>query len=178
MSSPQTWQVVIQKQIGAEYFVNDYYVQATGLSQARTAGLAIVDVEKILHRNIVSFISMRIRLHPTTGQGTVYALSGTGTDPVDAYMPLFNVVRVDFACDFGRPGRKYYRLPIPVPGQVNGVLTTAYRTGLQTTVNQLITGNYGLCKPNGQAFIAAAVMAPVGMHQTRRGSKRKLKPII
>jgi hypothetical protein len=178
MSSPQTYQVVIQKLLGTEYFVNDYNVQAASLDDARLAGLAIVDVEKLLHRNVVSFVNMRVRLSPTTGQGTVYPLTGTGADAVDGYLPLFNVVRADFACDFGRPGRKYYRLPIPIGGQSSGILGGTYRSDLQAIANQLITGGYGLCKPNGQPFIAVAIQASVGMHQLRRGSRKRTQPII
>lgn len=178
MSSPQTWQVVIQKQLGSEYFVNDYHVQATSPTDAKIKGLQIVEIEKDVHRNIVAFVNMRVRLAPSTGQGTIYPLSGAGDDPIGAYLSLFNVIRVDLAPEFGRVGRKYLRLPIPVAGVNNGNLTPEYRLSLQTGYTVPLLNLGFVCKPNGQVFLSGAVQTAVGMRQLRRGSKRRLQPII
>lgn len=178
MSTPQTWQVVIQKVMDGEYFVNDYHVQAASPTAAKIEALKIVEIEKDIFTVRVGFINFRVRSAASTGQGTVYPLTGAGTVGVTDYYPLYATVRVDLAPEFGRVGRKYLRPPLGMSGgDGKGGLSTAAQTFYRDNYCIPLIALGTVCKPNGQPFVSAGVHPLIQMRQLRRGSKRKA-PII
>jgi hypothetical protein len=178
LSTPQTWQVVIQKQYGTEYYVNDYHVQADSAQAAAVQAELIVEIERAVHATTVSFINYRVKNAASSAQGTVYPIGESGLNPAGAMMPLYNTVRVDMAVEVGRPGRKYLRLPIQMAASSNGQFNSDF-LNFMLDFYCLPLQNLGtVCKPNGQLFTLIRPVASVQMRQIRRGSKRRLQPII
>lgn len=173
------YQVVIQKSLGTEFWVNDYTVDASSADGARVKGLQIADLEKVIHHNDVLFTSMRVRLNINLGeQGTVYTLSFHGTGGDYGYAPLFNVARIDMSPTLGRPGRKYLRLPCPTASIVGGRWAQSSLDSINDAYCIPLQNLGGIVKPNGQVITVIRMNSVVGMRQLRRGSKRRLEPII
>lgn len=178
MSFGGIWQIDIQKNLGTEWWTNVYFSNASSLAAAKTVGDNLVSLEKLIHGNVVSFTQMRVRPYPSGGQqGTVFQLTGVGAVGVGDYLPLFNVARVTLTVAAGRPSRKYYRLPVGEADQAGGVWTTPKLTSLNTSLAGLVTTS-NVTDESGNVFISATVVPNVGMRQLRRGSKRKVTPVI
>lgn len=174
------YQIDVQGVLGTEYFTNVWHVNASGYAQALGWADAIAEVTADQSHADVVIDKARVALYPLNGgQGTVrsYALQG-GQGNYD-YLPLWNVVRIDYQPALGRPSRKYMRFPVNEGVQVKGVLSAgqvaAYQAGFVNGIGQQVTG---LCDIHGQPFVDARVFATVGMRQLRRGSKRRTQPII
>lgn len=178
LSTPQTYQIVIQKFLNGEYWVNDYHVQAASPSEAHTRGLAIVAIERSVHKVITAFVNMRVRNAAGGGQGTVYPLGLFGQAGVDDYFPLYCTVRVDMSPEFGRVGRKYLRLPLEEGGATNGTLTASTINFINQSYATPLANLAYVCKPNGQDFVAASAVPGLQMRQLRRGTRRRTQPII
>jgi hypothetical protein len=173
------YQIVIQKALGTEYWVNDYHVDVASFDAARTAGQQIAAIERDNSHGQVSFINYRVKIvSDIITQGTIFPLGYNGTGGDYEYLPLFNVIRVDMAPDQGRPGRKYYKLPVPEGGQSNGQLTTATITNVNNGLCLPLLNLGVLCKSNGDNFTSIACNPRVGMRQLRRGSRRRQTPVI
>jgi hypothetical protein len=174
-----TYQIDIEKQLGTERWTNVYYVTAASANAATTLGGFIVTAEKQLHMTQVSFVQMRVRPMPVgSGEGTTSPLTGTGVRIGSDFLPLFNVIRVDFRVDSGRPSRKYYRAPVDDGDTTQGVLNTASRDFFQAQVNTMLANVPELVDVDGQPWISGTVHNFVGMRQLRRGSKRKATGIL
>lgn len=176
--SSNVWQIVIQKQFQTEYFVNDYHVIAASFAEALDYANDIVAAEKAIFRQSVAFVNMRIKQAVAVTQGTVVPIGGTGSQPVATYLPLYVTARVDFSPAVGRPGRKYLRLPVVSQGTDGQNLTSAAITSIVDNYLNPILGLGVVCKPNADIFVSGGVFAPLQMRQIRRGSKRRLQPII
>lgn len=174
------FQVDIQKNLDTEYWTNVYHVQAADRAEAATIADDILSAERSIHQTRVVFPSMRIAPYPGPSEGTIVVVGLTGGAPNDPYLPLFNVLRVDFSTPVGRPSRKYYRIPIPESVQENGVLSTSFQTDFSTAYNLAMAPLYGgqLVDVDGQPLTFGRLIPNVGMRQLRRGSKRRLEPVI
>ncbi len=174
------FQVDIQKTMANEYWTNVYHCNSPDQAAAVVFAQDIVEVERDIHGVGVAFTSMRVRPFPGPSEGSIIALGGTGERAGGLWLPLFNVCRVDFPVAIGRPSRKYYRLPI-TEGEVEyNSFTPAFVAAIQLALDNwfLAPGPDPLCDVDGQPLTRAVVMSTVGMRQLRRGSKRKLEPVI
>jgi hypothetical protein len=176
------FQMDSQKVYQNEYWTNRYILSATDLSTAVTAAGFIRAAERACHYDIVTLDKYRVS---DMVQGTdVYQVisdnvAGTRASSGGQFLPLFNVIRVDFnTVGGGRPSRKYLRAPIGEGEQNGGVLDPAVITFyMNNFVTPLVAlGNF--VDVDGQAFSTGSVFRLVGMRQLRRGSKRKATPVI
>lgn len=110
----------------------------------------------------------------------VIAIGGIGAiGSTTVALPLFNVVRVDFRTSSGRPSRKYLRIllvPADVAGS-GGILpsTVGYVT---TDYSEPMALDTRFVDVDGEAFTGFTTYNMIAMRQLRRGSKRRLQPII
>ena len=170
----------IEKFYLAEYWTNRYIVNASDLATADTYGHQIVEFERAIHVAVVQFTKLRTAdaiegndVYKITPLGLNGARSASG-----APIPLFNVVRCDFSVATGRPSRKYLRLPLMV-GEVSGNTIASGVIGLVNVdyVEPLVAAGFYV-DVDGQPIIDGTTMLNVGMRQLRRGSKRKLTPVL
>lgn len=171
------YEVTIQKSLNFEFWTNVYHLRADNLAGALSQAYQIIeDIEKPLHLEYVAFDSMRVRPQGTSDQGTTVPLNEVGEITGEAFLPLYNTLRVDFPVALGRPSRKFYRLPITETRQNNGLFQDSFLTFVQTTITGALDGSNGLqlCDVDGQAIIGAAPYKNVAMRQLRRGAKRRV----
>lgn len=162
------------------YWTNVYYVDAADQATAMSYGAAIANIERTVHAANVSYTKLRARPMPHgSGEGSVQTLSvdGTRATPSD-WLPMYNTVRVDFFVPIGRPSRKYLRVVLGEADQTTGNLTSAFMSTVGTGYSGPMAGLSYLRDVDGQAFSGVAVVEAVQMRQLRRGSKRKLGPVI
>lgn len=173
----------IEKLFEGEYWTNRYVLNASDLPTANGMAPIIYDAERSVHRDFVLFTKYRVSdFNPATDayfitQTNAMGLLG-GANPSQC-IPLFNVVRVDFTTfGGGRPSRKYLRLPLAQPEiQGNKLVQTTIDRVLLNYVGGVLS-QAGYVDVDQQAFTQATVYPFVGMRQLRRGTKRKLAPII
>lgn len=173
--------VQIQKFLFNEYWINRYIVNADDIGLAADVADDIVEVERSLHIVGVDFTSYRVSDNiPDNDQFIVKQLGVLGTRPSGGgqLMPLFCCFRVDFSVGIGRPSRKYLRGCMLESDQDAGTVIAGSVASVNTlyTTPMLTIGNY--VDVDGQAFVAGACNTKVGMHQLRRGSRRRTTPII
>lgn len=180
MSGSVIQEITIEKVFNGVYFVNRYLV-SRGTPGAAVADVApIVNMEKQFFGTGVSFTKARVSDGiPGTDSYIIVPLSGSGgVSSGSTQTPLFNTVRVDLGVNAGRPSRKYYRVSV-ASGQAEGQnWSTGYQETVQVNWNAMIASDVPLCDPDGQLIINAAVLRPVQMRQVRRGSRKKMQPII
>lgn len=173
------WQLDIQKKLGTEYWTNVYHANVANQGSMQTLANIIAGIEQDVTLDIVEFTSFRIRPYGVPGaEGTVYPLGYFGQNPSGVYLPLFNTVNVVFAAQTGRPSRKYLRIPVVEEANNNGVLAPTYLSSFQLNYADPLAAIPELCDVDGQTFTQVRVLPTIGMRQLRRGSKRRLLPVI
>lgn len=161
------------------YWTNVYHVNTADLASAITAGQSIVTLEKTIHSTATTFTKMRTRNTSTLAQaGTITPLTGTGGRSSSGPLPLFNVFRIDFGVGSGRPSRKYIRGPLNGADNTSGAVTSTTVTTIQNSYIAPMLGLNVVTDPQGQPWVNGTVYPYVGMRQMRRGSKRKVTPVI
>lgn len=174
------WQADIEKQIGEERWTNRYILDSVTLAGAHAVALQIVALERAVHSTAVTF--NRVRTSDQVQNTDVYAVDDLGTLGQQVYggeyMPLHNVAVVDFNTSEGRPSRKYLRLPFYEEHNVNGNVSQALINLLMTSYATPLLNINSFVDVDGQEFFSASVKRRVGMRQLRRGSKRRVQPII
>lgn len=175
--------VDIQKRQGTEYWTNRWVVSAPSLGQASVLGGEIAGYEQDIHTTNV--ILDRHRTRPLVAGGDNYIIVPIGFagaydgGALSSQIPLFNVVRVDWAVAEGRPSRKYFRTGLTETMVEGSNLVESYRAFVDARMEAMRTALAGaLVDVDGQAINSATVFPAVGMRQLRRGSKRRLRPII
>lgn len=173
------YQLEIEKYYNGEYWVNRYMLTGATLSAMGSPAASILNAERAITDNRILFTKMNIR---TAAVGddeytTVPVnLMGGSSNPTIDLMPLFVVLRVDFAAAVGRPSRKYIRgslIESSVTGMsVNSAIVTAYNTNYASVVAAVAE----FCDVDGDDIISGAVNPNVGMRQLRRGSKKTVTP--
>jgi hypothetical protein len=179
------YQIDVEKSYGGEFWTNVYYVEAPDLGEANTLAGKIAGQEMNFHLEVISFTKARIR---TVTQGDeIFVTRPIGMFGVrdlgpNFMLPLFNVVRADCAAASGRPSRKYYRgclMNTDVTGDFNmlPILVTQY-AGMMNEwfTNPLV--QVPLRDVDGEDLSEFTVFPKIGMRQLRRGSKRKLEPVL
>lgn len=170
----------IEKELDGEFWTNRYILEAGSLGQASADGQNIVNFERAITSSQVTFTRYRVSDQvPLTDVFQIVALGVLGlrvlTGPL---LPLFNVVRVDFTAELGRPSRKYLR-------GVLGEDDIVFNSIAQPT-QVLVFDLYALplfqstvfVDVDGQALVGASVIPNVAMRQLRRGSRRRQTPVL
>jgi hypothetical protein len=87
---------------------------------------------------------------------------------------------MDMPAPTGRPSRKYWRLPLEEAAVLNGQVEPTFVTAWQGHVNDYFASpaSAGVIDVDGQLLVSGTIMAPVGMRQLRRGSRRRVTPVI
>jgi hypothetical protein len=172
--------VDVQKKLGAEYWTNRYLVQLASIDDAGAAVGSIVDAERAIHWTGVTFDRTRVSdLVAGTDLFRIYQHGTLGLAAfVGEYIPLFNVVVVDFQPALGRPSRKYLRTPVFEANIANGEFAQSW---IDQVTTQYVTPMLAVASfrdPDNQTFVSGAMKRAVGMRQLRRGSRRRTLPII
>lgn len=168
------YKVDIEKVLNGEYWTNVYHVTAADLATAELHAAELTDIERGITLESVTFTRYRVS-NETTGstEFSTVPLGETGdVEATQEYLPLFNVVRVDFAVPGRRALRKYLRLPMAENQQHAGVIETATRSGWNSAYAAAIVALGWVIAPDGTVVSAGAVYPNVGMRQLRRGSRR------
>lgn len=179
------FQCDVEKLYQGEYWTNVYYVDADTLVAASAAANEFAQMERVFHKNSVTFTKARTRSTIPGDDAYVNTTLNTAGlvewDPV-LRLPLFNVVRVDIGIVTGRPSRKYYRLPLMENEITNGEVTIAVRSSIESAMAAAYAELTGNGTPwvdiDGQQVLSFNAFIPVGMRQLRRGSKRKATPVL
>lgn len=178
------WSCDIEKSLEGEIWTNRYILNTPDLPSARIAAQSIVNAEQNVHADIVNFLRFRVSdLTPGTDVYSIVDINEVGevnTSELvpNSHLPLFNVVRVDFTVEAGRPSRKYLRCPVFEEWQANGVLAQPTIDFFNINYVGAMTAIQAFVDVDGQAIIGGSVSARVGMRQLRRGSKRRGTPIL
>lgn len=171
--------LTIEKLYNGEYWVNVYQLQATDLDNAGSPAAAILNAERAITDNRITFTKFSIRTN--TPLDYVYVtvpvnLQGAKDWGGSDLLPLFNVVRVDLAAAVGRPSRKYLRGVLGEASTLAMNITDAVLATIQSDYCNIIAAVTQLVDNQGDDIIAATPVKAVGMRQLRRGSKKKLIP--
>ncbi len=173
------YSIDIQKVLGAEYWTNRYIVEAADVAAAAVIGESIVTVERSVHSELVTFDKLRASsvIKGDTNY-VIVPLSGVGVlGETQAPAPLFNVARVDFGTNQGRPSRKYIRPGVSATYFSGSNWNTALYNAL-VAYGQAIALLVGIRDVDGQPFLNSTAIRAIGMRQLRRGTKRKQQPVI
>jgi hypothetical protein len=171
----------VQKSLRGEYWTNRYILNAASILGSTTDAVAIVEAERAITINDVQFVSYRVSDGvPGTDEYIVVPIGTFGLREVStAALPLFDVLRVDFGVGLGRPSRKYLRGVLAEQDQANyGELDLAAVAYFTTNYATVVAGVPGYVDVDGQDITSGRVFGQVGMRQLRRGSKRRLQPVI
>lgn len=78
----------------------------------------------------------------------------------------------------GRPCRKYYRTYVGEDRSTGQNWEATYVTDSQAALTTQLSFLDVLCDPQGNPVISYLVKVPIQMRQLRRGSKRRITPVI
>lgn len=133
---------------GRKPWSNQHYVEAPTLATAATAASAIANIEKVVHKDYVQFVTARVK--SVGGPGNPYTtvnLGFTGDVTLSAAaLPLWNTVRVLYEVFGGRPSFNYYRLPVSEDDQASGEISPPAASFLTTN---LVVPLFGLITLDG-----------------------------
>lgn len=173
-------QIDIQKRLGAEYWTNVYYVNLPDLEEGLSAAIVIADAERAFHSQAIVFDKVRVSVYgPDVDSYITQPLGGTGNVTADQpILPLFCTLNVVFTAGLNRPGRKFYRVGWTRAAVDVGFSWRAAERNIaeQAILNMLQT--VPLQDRGGGAYGAVVLDERIGMHQLRRGSKRRAQPVI
>lgn len=175
------YRITTQKFLSGEFWTNDYHVNAVSMNEAASVASQCLAAEKLFTHNSITI--QKARVSTTTKGDRVHRIINYnqfgGRVIASALLPLWDCVYVDFPRDGdGEPGAKWYR-GIPLDDCLGAVLSVDI---INDTTNALVdlinNADAPLCLPDGTGVLAPAARALIGMHQLRRGSKRRENPII
>lgn len=179
------YQIDVEKRFGEEYWTNVYYVEAADLAEANTIAGKIGGQEANIHFGYVTFTKARIRTAAAGDEIYVtrpFNFVGTADPNGGALLPLFNTIRVDFAAISGRPSRKFYRGCLVAANVAHhGKIVEAHAAAVEAKVDAFFEEGLAqvpLRDVDGQELLSASVARDIAMRQLRRGTKRKLQPIL
>lgn len=174
------WSVDVEKKLGEEYWTNRYIVDAVDLEAADDVGDQIAEIEQNVHLQPVLLTKRRTSdMLPGTDIFIVTPLNIFGArQPDSSMLPLFNVARVDFKAATGRPSRKFLRGVLMESETDFDTITPGGVNFIDLTYAQPLEGLPGYVDVDGQELLTGVVVPKIGMRQLRRGSKRRVTPII
>lgn len=178
--------VQVFKEGYGEKWSNRYLIEASSLAAAVICAPAIATAERGVHLDTVLFTYMRVSdLVAANDNYATIPVNNTGqTNASASALPLFNTVRVDIDVEgFGRPSRKYYRLPLMETDQDNHALSGTLVSAMAAMVNAMIAavdsaggGDGELVDPDGQSWVTATTFPRVQMRQLHRKRRRAAPP--
>lgn len=172
------YRVHVDKRLNNEVWTNRYFVQQPTLADAHQNGRTIMEIERDIHGTEVEFVRVRTDDNDknTEGQYIVDELSLFGEFNFGAndYLPLFNVVVVEFSTGLGRPSRKYLRLPLHETGVNAGKLNGDWRNIIHNTYVVPLSLMATHRDVDNQMFVTGAVRPDIGMRQLKRKRKPKV----
>lgn len=164
-------------------WTNDWYVGASNLGQAVATANLIHDFETAVHFANINFTHDLVSPWPVSGGGfTTVTRGDTGERAVEsnAFLPLFNTVRLDLSAGVGRPSPKYLRLPIAEIDQDNGMLASGTITLIQSALDDLFDAvdalGTALIQSSLADLLSGVVFPMVQMRQLHRKRKRTPAP--
>lgn len=172
------WRLTIEKMYQAEYWTNVYWLDAD-VSVASSAAQSILAAERAITLNDVLFTKMRLDdalVGTDVYTTTVLNVFGQSTANAATKLPLFNVLRVDFAAAQGRPSRKYLRGVLTEDVISFNTIAPATLTFYDTNYSTPVANVAGFLDVDEQEIISGAAVPFVGMRQLRRGSKKPVTP--
>ena len=175
------YQLDIQKAVQGTYWTNKYTVEANGWADAISHGMEVVAIERSFHLTYVEFISFRVSVpgpeKPSEFMTTVIA--GTGQRAFAGILPLTVALRVELFKGPRRPDLKYYR------GCANSGDLANVREWTPAFISSILDGPCtalanvdGLVSSQGLDYLSVQPNVKVAQHQLRRGSRKKVTPII
>lgn len=175
-----TFSLDIEKSIGTETWTNRYILSNPSVESAILTAAAIVNAEEAVHCENVNFTRYRIAdLDPSTDVFVIVPIGTTGEVPFEgSFLPLWNVVRVDFPAGLGRPSRKYLRTPVLEDWQTDGVLETAVIASFNSNYGLVLGDIDEFVDVDGEPLGTGITHPNVAMRQLRRGSKRRATPVL
>lgn len=173
-----TFQAEIQKSVGDEFWVNVYYLFAVDLPNAVGLMADVIDIERGVHLDIVTFNRLLVRdTNPAISEFSITPLSGPGIRSTTSFqaLPLFNCIRADMGYGYGRLGYKYLRGCLHEGDQNAGTLETATVSAYQTDYADALNALAILTKADGTELTSVSIHGRVASRQlTRR--KRPTPP--
>lgn len=158
---------------------NVYHVEADNIRAAIPLVATLVDVETQIHTPAVTLHSYRIsdQNGPLAPIIRTLNVPGEFVDVSDG-LPAFIAVRVDFAADEGRPGRKFYHLMLGEASQNGGNLSGGVVSTLQGIFDTAMPDfSAWLTNPTGTFFYTSASVDPaLTQHQFKRKWARRGVP--
>lgn len=174
------FRITIEKYLAtqAEYWTNVYWSSATAIADAAATAAALVAIERGMYLPSVTITKYRVDDgEPNTDIFVTTPVNLVGTSGLTGQaLPLFNVVRIDFAAGQGRPSRKYYRGVLTEEwSDAFGALPATAKTQIQEWADNLAAVS-SYVDVDGDDIVAGSAYPSVGMRQLRRGSKKKNTP--
>lgn len=170
--------LTIEKMYQGEYWTNVYWL-AGSVGDAGSPAAAIINAERAIHLDNVLFTKARIDdgVEDTDLFATIiinaFGLREFGTNQM---LPLFNVLRVDFAAGGGRPSRKYLRGCLTESFVNFNTIETAQVTFFQTNYASVVAEVTAYQDVDAEDVTSGVVYPFVAMRQLRRASKKKTTP--
>lgn len=166
-----TFQAEIQKSVGEEDWVNVYYLFAVDLLNAVALMADVIDIERNVHLDIVTFERLLVRdTNPAVSEFHITPLSGPGIRSTTSFqaLPLFNCIRCDMGYGFGRLGHKFLRGCLTEGDQNAGALVTATVDAYQSDYADAINALAILTKEDGTELTNASIYSKVASRQLTR----------
>lgn len=172
--------VDVEKAIGVETWTNVYYVAAASRAEALVDAAAIAQVERFIHCTDVTFTRVRVRqVSQLASAGSQQVIGQQGLFGSNANLPLFVCTRVLFTQSDSRPSVKYLRGCAGATEAVNRFFwTTGYMNQVSTEYCVRLAQLTFLRSKDGAPFQSFVPQPKIAEHQLRRGSKRRLVPVL
>lgn len=170
----------LQFKLGTEYWTNVFYTNASSVATAKVWVDDLVDAIQGAVQNSVTIDKARITPSPYIANTyTDYPIGVAGTGGSTSPAPLFNVVRWKFGKAVGRAVNHYFRGGV-TPSNIgaDGNFTSAAQTFNTSIADAVGALSPAPCDRNGNAYTTFSAAPAVGMRQLRRGSKRRITPVI
>lgn len=181
------FKVDIEKVDSVSYFwTNVYHIRAASIDAAHSAAVDIIaPAEAAIHASFITVVKARtstITENDEVFRTALLDLDG-GLSTTGNALPLFNVVRLIGNVDEGRPSSKYYKCGLGGGDVVggyrwDGAKLTAILAEITAMRDELTAESVPWVDPQDQIILDLITQARIGMHQLRRGSKRKTEPVL
>jgi len=180
---PYLLQVFKTHPLNTRPWSNDYKVDTSVLDTAIAALALVYSAETGFHNASTTFthaVVSDLAVGSDVFSSVPLNSPGERSDPGDNY-PLWNTLRVDItAAGGGRPGRKFYRLPLGEGDVTNYVVASGLRGTIKTALDGLIADLTSLGAPwvigTGRDAVESFPQVNVQMRQLHR--KRRHAPAV
>jgi len=174
---PGLWVLDSEKLYQGEYWTNRYIIAAADMAAATSIAIGLTNIERSI--SFAPILHTKVRVSDGQPGTDVYQITninlfGLLAMSTNTFLPLFNVVRVDFnTAGGGRPSRKYLRGCLGENNVTFNSIDAAHITTINTNYTQPLIDLVGFVDVDGQEIVSGGCHPFVAMRQLRRGSKRK-----